>query len=445
MSFRWSDGWGNPIKNSLPLCRVQKLVCLISATYSMPDFDVRIAQGKWQRLSLPRHDHRVFFWMDTLCVPRSPVDIYKKAINQMRDVYANSERVLVLDAELMASQADCSYEEINMRILCSTWIRRFWTIQEAVLAKRLIFQFAEKPHMTMTGSILWHARRKDLKVHYYNSIGWDCCLLFDSYDHNKEFDQIPLIWQIFLPHRSVTFATDEPICAAILMGFNIDHVMKDEPTGEGEDVQKEIMIHRMSKFWSMHKHHVPVAVLFVQGPRLKKRGYSWAPSSLHMCAQAGPNVHRTASTSSYGGLSVKFPAYSAFSLSAPQNPTPSVIPCILSGRIYFIENQKDIINPSWDDLDLHNRDLVVILEIEMPQLHNEQQSFEGSRAALVSISQRVEGTIIAEYLRVVTVVKEGSINHKLRRVPWSEAQIREAARIPYWAKFFDKEQDWFFL
>ncbi|KAF4632702.1 hypothetical protein G7Y89_g5424 [Cudoniella acicularis] len=415
ISHVWIDGWGNPTENSLPLCRIQKLVRLISATYSMPDFDVRIGKGKWQRLSLPRHDHRVLFWMDTLCVPRSPVDIHKKAINQMRDIYANSERVLVLDAELMASPADCSYEEINMRILCSTWIRRFWTIQEAVLAKRLIFQFAEKPRMVMTGSILWHARQKDLKVHYYNSIGWDCSLFFDTYDHNKGFDQIPLIWQIFLPHRSVTFATDEPICAAILMGFNLDQIMRDEPTGEGEDVENEIMVHRMSKFWSMHKHHVPVAVLFVQGPRLKKRGYNWAPLYLRMCTRAGPNIHRTASTSTHGGLSVNFPAYSAFSLSAPQNPIPSVISCILGGQIYFIENQKDIINPSWDDLDLHNRDLAVILEIETLQLHNGQWSFEGSRAALVSISQKLEDTIVAEYLRVVTVVKQDSINHKLRR------------------------------
>ena len=90
----------------------------------MPDFDI----GKMQKLPLPKYDGRVFFWMDTLCVPRTPKDIYKEAITKMRDVYANAERVLVLDAELMASTAEATYEEINMRIKCSTWIRRLWTI-----------------------------------------------------------------------------------------------------------------------------------------------------------------------------------------------------------------------------------------------------------------------------------------------------------------------------
>lgn len=74
--------------------------------------------------------------MDTLCVPRYPDDIHNKAVMQMREVYTKAERVLVLDAELLASTADGTYEEINMRIQSSRWIRRLWTLQEAVLAKR---------------------------------------------------------------------------------------------------------------------------------------------------------------------------------------------------------------------------------------------------------------------------------------------------------------------
>lgn len=68
-------------------------------------------------------------------------------LEQMREVYTHAERVLVFDADLMASTAEASYEELNMRIPCSRWIRRLWTLQEAVLAKRLIYQFKEHCHI----------------------------------------------------------------------------------------------------------------------------------------------------------------------------------------------------------------------------------------------------------------------------------------------------------
>ena len=77
MSHVWTDGWGNPTENSLPLCRVQKIVRDIRATYSMPDFDVEPPQGSYYRAT--KHDDRVFFWMDTLCVPRSPEHIHTRA------------------------------------------------------------------------------------------------------------------------------------------------------------------------------------------------------------------------------------------------------------------------------------------------------------------------------------------------------------------------------
>lgn len=107
-------------------------------------------------------------------MPRYSPDIYR-AIMNMRDVYAGAERMLVLDAELMAATAEGSYEEINMRIKCSKWMR-LWTLQEAVLAKRLLIQFAERAHILGAGTTLWHAQKNDLKVNYFNWIGRNCTL-----------------------------------------------------------------------------------------------------------------------------------------------------------------------------------------------------------------------------------------------------------------------------
>jgi hypothetical protein len=77
---RWSDGWGNPKQNSLRRCRVDKIVDWISKSYDMPDFQREPKQGEWgNHFRATKHDERVFFWMDTLCVPLEPEGIYKKA------------------------------------------------------------------------------------------------------------------------------------------------------------------------------------------------------------------------------------------------------------------------------------------------------------------------------------------------------------------------------
>lgn len=122
----------------------------------------------------------------------------------MRDVYTQAERVLVYDSELMASTAEASYEELNMRISCSRWVRRLWTVQEAVLAKRLIYQFSDGPRMFMTGSLLWKARFEDLSINYYNSVGWDCTTEFEAYDILQSRLLLSFVFLSLLRNRSVT-------------------------------------------------------------------------------------------------------------------------------------------------------------------------------------------------------------------------------------------------
>ncbi|KAG0652125.1 hypothetical protein D0Z07_0980 [Hyphodiscus hymeniophilus] len=349
MSHVWSDGWGNPMENSLPLCRVQKLIRDISATYSMPDFDVEPPQGKYHRKT--KHDDRVFFWMDTLCVPRTPDHIYSRAssftliippgrpvlltssVIQMRDVYESAERVLVYDAELMSSTSQATYEELNMRVSCSRWIRRLWTVQEAVLAKRLIYQFADGPRMFMTGSLMWKARNKDLALNYFNSVGWDCTTQLEDYNQRTASRLLIFVWMSLLSNRSVSVESDEAICFCILMDFDLKKLM-----GTHESL-------RIQFLWTLLGDTVPLGVLFVPGPRLTAKSFSWAPASFLNCTKIGPTMNHLCSVTG-DGLCAKIGPNAAF-----------------EGKKYFIKKSPVKTNPEWGGLDLHLRtDLVVILE-----------------------------------------------------------------------------------
>lgn len=57
----------------------------------------------------------------------------------MRQSYQNANIVLVLDADVKGSSSDCTSEELLIRITCSGWIQRLWTLQEGVLAQNLYF------------------------------------------------------------------------------------------------------------------------------------------------------------------------------------------------------------------------------------------------------------------------------------------------------------------
>lgn len=67
---------------------MKKLVSAIAASYEMPDFDLTWQDPenvKFYRHE--RHDERVFFWMDTLCVPRGPEHIHARASESLLFLY----------------------------------------------------------------------------------------------------------------------------------------------------------------------------------------------------------------------------------------------------------------------------------------------------------------------------------------------------------------------
>ncbi len=128
-----------------------------------------------------------FFWMDTLCVPVKNQKLREKAIVKMRDVYECASNVLVLDAELMQHSAERDYREIFTRISCSSWLRRLWTLQEAVLNKNLLFQFSDRAIYVGSDSKLFAHQRHDNTNHPWDLVAWECNRYDFDFRNTRDF------------------------------------------------------------------------------------------------------------------------------------------------------------------------------------------------------------------------------------------------------------------
>jgi len=119
ISHVWSHGMGNERENALPTCQLLRLRKYVS--------DLSKAQGL---------DSVPHIWIDTLCIPVDPnlQSSRRLAITQLPRTFDETDHVLVVDAELQMSSLSSSMMEIGLRILCSTWMRRLWTLAEVITA-----------------------------------------------------------------------------------------------------------------------------------------------------------------------------------------------------------------------------------------------------------------------------------------------------------------------
>ena len=275
ISHVWIDGLGNPTSNSLPLCQFLNLMFLGSET----DFD---------------HE-RTFLWIDTLCVP---IDRKAKkiAIRSMRHVYKRADKVLVLDSSLMnvkwqdavinAKRSSPTWEERRQdmvyvksietmaRLCCSGWMRRLWTLQEAALggsnlylrfedfSKFLLFDMKPIFDSELQTSSADHDR--------YEGIGYP---LFKQYavleacaTQPDLSDRLACII-MSVSTRSTSKYGDEAICLATLMGLDLKTIV-DAP-----DEERMCLLLKMLEA-------LPTGIAFSEGPRMRRRGLGWAPTSL---------------------------------------------------------------------------------------------------------------------------------------------------------------------
>ncbi len=127
ISHVWSDGKGNPLRNFLPACQLQRIQDRVDALY-------------------PSDAHPMPFWMDTLCVPvgRKFWPIRNIALNRMKATYKCAGKILVLDDSLERIDSTIAPTEAMIRIQYSSWSTRLWTLHEGRLGRNIYFHFRDK-------------------------------------------------------------------------------------------------------------------------------------------------------------------------------------------------------------------------------------------------------------------------------------------------------------
>jgi hypothetical protein len=219
------------------------------------------------------------FWIDTLCIPVG--DEYeqarKDAIVGLTRVFQEATAVLVVDAELTDVSIHVSDLEKEIRMITCDWMRRVWTLQEALVAKRaqLFWQFKEK---ALNADEIWGHGSSPL-----SDTDWERSPTRISYRQSAFDKRLPLLrytpddpeatglnfLEILyaLRYRSLSRAEDEIVCIAPMLGFDRAEVLKTKDLEE-----------RVHKFLSLWKK-VPSYLVFMEGERSSKPGRGWMPTS----------------------------------------------------------------------------------------------------------------------------------------------------------------------
>lgn len=263
ISHVWADGLGNPRENALPRCQIKLL---------QPLFNHEKDVG-WSRGWVKRLDSMLFggnnlrmLWMDTLCIPPKDTSLRAQCIDAMASIYAGSSRTYVFDKELMAIPMNPNFDELHTieKIICSVWMSRSWTLQEAILPEECLFQ--------LDGAVF---QPSPDRIDYRTDEDPICRTLFNDVLSTEERDQTGAesfvsIWNN-LAGRSTTQAADLYIVLASCLDFKLRQFRKFE-TFE-EKMQRMIFSFR----------ELPFPLFFNAGPRLRSASnhYNrWVPTQI---------------------------------------------------------------------------------------------------------------------------------------------------------------------
>lgn len=339
ISHVWSDGLGNPYANALPHCQVRALSsAAISAQQElfMAD-DLHIEE-------FPK-EAEIFIWIDTLCIPliKEP---RKQAIQRLKDSFALASRVIVLDADLIASEKQSrSRLELGYRILSCNWQRRMWTLQEAVFARKLAFKFAD-------GLVLFEDLNLQEMGGHTNSVYMDLRMKLDYFCSGKyraetlrNINQTARINRLQstvtnISHRTTSKLTDESICLATLLDADLRILLETPET-------------QRMRYILDHQKGFSASIIFINGPKIQEVPYRWAPSTFLY-----PRWHRMQQMVGFSIYPVAGLVKGPTTLAATMTPSGLIID--LPG--FFICSPEDISNSEFlaiDDSTTPNRLLLI--------------------------------------------------------------------------------------
>ncbi|KIW89982.1 uncharacterized protein Z519_09412 [Cladophialophora bantiana CBS 173.52] len=258
ISHVWADGHGNLQANSLPTCVLEKLQHNVDAL----------------GISNSRVVHTPI-WMDTICLPRFPLDLRRKALLHLSDIFVKAGGVLVLDSYLQASDSlSISPIEILARISISGWTTRLWTFSEGRLARRVWFQFRGRAVDLYDLMNNWHEELKLripasplTNVSYGMAVLHSATNLLESGQDRERPLELGQI-KIAMNSRQTSWPSDEALCLGAILQLDLSTII------DAEDSKK------MAAFWRQ-VDSVPIGIIFTRcSPKLEDAGCRWAPATL---------------------------------------------------------------------------------------------------------------------------------------------------------------------
>ncbi|PBK87266.1 hypothetical protein ARMGADRAFT_972087 [Armillaria gallica] len=239
ISHVWADGLGSTTEVGLPTCQINRLASIARRL---------IPSGA--------------FWMDALCVPEKK-DLRKRAIGLMAETYRNADTVLVIDSGIRSCSVSAPLEERLLCIISSGWMQRLWTLQEALLARKLVFEFADGfktlDELIPMGEDLVDVLLTQLSAEIFRLTKYQRYATSNGFgigDVGKS-----LRW------RTTSRAGDETLAISGLL--NVDAF---------ELVNLPASQRMMTLFLRVQR--LPSDIIFIPGPKLNESGFRWAPKTM---------------------------------------------------------------------------------------------------------------------------------------------------------------------